>query len=445
MSLTSKPIWYEGMFVRPQHFQQYDRWVERFVEDRVAGLRPYGWGVRELEFDEQLLAVGQVALNRCRAVAPDGTTLAIPEQTEAPPARPATRDEAGKLVKLAIPVRSRDGAEIDWNGANSRRFSAGKRSVRDASDTERPAIDLQVGVLSARLLFEGESEDDLVCLPIARIGEVEAAGAAKLSGAFIPPALDAGAAPGLVDIMHEVQALLRTRGEALAGRIDPSRAASYGSGLVDFLTLSVVNGAEALFQHLASTPGLHPEIVYRQMIALAGQLATFDASRRPPPLPTYRHDDLEGTFTAVRDALRALLAVVVDQSATRIPLEARDYGIWIGTIEDRSIFSDRRFVLAALSSVPSETLRTQLPQQIKIGPVEQIRDLVNLQLPGVGLRSLPVAPREVPYMQDAVYFELDQSSELWDRLTSSAAFTFHISGDYPNLSLEFWAIRTRQS
>ncbi len=418
MSLTSKPIWYEGMFVRPQHFQQYDRWIERFVEDRVAGLGPYAWGVREVEFDTQLLAVGQIALARCRAVAPDGTTISIPDQDDAPRARPATRDDAGKLVKLAIPVRSRDGAEVDWNGAARRRFTAGKRAVRDAADAERPAIDLEVGLLSARLLVEGESEDDLVCLPLARIGEVETSGAVRLSPTFIPPALDTAAAPGLVEIVREVQALLKSRGEALAGRIDPSRAASYGSGLVDFLTLSVVNGAEALFQHLSTTPDMHPESIYRNLVVLAGQLSTFDASRRPLPLPVYRHDDLEGTFGGVRDALRALLAVVVDQSATRIPLEAREYGIWIGTIGDRTIFEGRRFVLAALSNLPSESLRTQLPSQMKIGPVEQIRDLVNLQLPGIGLRSLPVAPREVPYMQDAVYFELDQSGDMWGRLAT---------------------------
>lgn len=47
-------------------------------------------------------------------------------------------------------------------------------------------------------------------------------------------------------------------------------------------------------------------------------------------------------------------------------------------------------------------------------------------------------------MQGAVYFELDRTGELWRGLVRSAAFAFHVSGDYPDLHLEFWAIRGKR-
>nr|MBP7660224.1 type VI secretion system baseplate subunit TssK [Burkholderiaceae bacterium] len=81
------------------------------------------------------------------------------------------------------------------------------------------------------------------------------------------------------------------------------------------------------------------------------------------------------------------------------------------------------------------------PTQVKIGPVEKIRDLVNLQLPGVSLRSLPVAPREIRYHAGFNYFELDTSHELWRQLAQSGGLALHLSGEFPAIEFEFWAIR----
>ncbi len=58
------------MFVKPQHFQQHDRWLESLLESRVAGLRPDGWGLRALTLDEDLLKLGQIGITRCEAVCP---------------------------------------------------------------------------------------------------------------------------------------------------------------------------------------------------------------------------------------------------------------------------------------------------------------------------------------------------------------------------------------
>ena len=58
MSWTSKTIWSEGMFLRPQHFQQHDRYMEAHIEERCSPLRPYAWGVRELEISQEALDRG---------------------------------------------------------------------------------------------------------------------------------------------------------------------------------------------------------------------------------------------------------------------------------------------------------------------------------------------------------------------------------------------------
>ncbi|WGR72807.1 MULTISPECIES: type VI secretion system baseplate subunit TssK [unclassified Bradyrhizobium] len=446
MSATSKPIWSEGMLVRPQHFQQYDRWVEQLVENRVAGLLGYGWGIRKIAFDRNLLALGQVALTELEAIMPDGTALHAPEHVRLPAGRippPAAKD---LLVKIAVGTRRQAGSDVCSGNALAHRYDQEVLQIRKASAPEKAPVDIKVASLSTHLIFDGEEQGDLIALPICRIRDIDPARAITLSDTYVPPAIDIHAAKSLVALLNEVRSLLRTRAEALAARADPSRATADGAGLIDLVTLSIVNGAEAVFDHFAATRGHHPETLFRALLSLTGQLSSFVGDRRKPQeVPSYRHEDLESCFTPLADILRGLLAVVIESAAISLPLQDRGYGILTGLITDRTLFQNSRFVLIAVASVPGEALRNQLPAQMKVGSVEQIRNLVNLQLPGVPIHALAVAPRELPYIQNAVYFELDQSVELWRILPRSAAFAFHVSGDYSDLHLEFWAIRGQRT
>jgi type VI secretion system protein ImpJ len=141
------------------------------------------------------------------------------------------------------------------------------------------------------------------------------------------------------------------------------------------------------------------------------------------------------------DDLRKALAIVLDQTVIRIELENRRFGVRIAVIPDRSLIRQASFVLAVNANMPPERIQAQFPAQVKIGPVEKIRDLINLQLPGVTLRPLPVAPRELPFHAGFSYFEMDSRHELWRELDTSAAMALHVAGEFPGLALECWAIR----
>ena len=58
MTWRSKVVWSEGLFLRPQHFQQETRYLEHFVELRSGYLRPYAWGFTELSLDADMLRIG---------------------------------------------------------------------------------------------------------------------------------------------------------------------------------------------------------------------------------------------------------------------------------------------------------------------------------------------------------------------------------------------------
>jgi len=113
----------------------------------------------------------------------------------------------------------------------------------------------------------------------------------------------------------------------------------------------------------------------------------------------------------------------------------------VGPISDRSLLRAAQFVLTVSADIPGEQLRRLFPNQVKIGAVEHIRELVNVALPGIAVRPLPVAPRQIPFHAGAAYFELDRGSPHWQQMQTSGGFALHVSGDFPNLQLELWAIR----
>jgi len=115
----------------------------------------------------------------------------------------------------------------------------------------------------------------------------------------------------------------------------------------------------------------------------------------------------------------------------------------VAVVTDVELQRKATFVLAVNANMPSEALRARFPTQVKIGPVERIRDLVNLALPGVTLTPMPVAPRQIPFHTGANYFELEtRNSDLWRQLEQSGGIAMHIAGDFPGLDLAFWAIRS---
>jgi len=432
------------MFLRPQHLQQHDRWAETSLEQRIKNLAPYTWGVRRMEFDPDAMQIGQLRLAQLDAILPDGTVFSTAQDHRIATAREIRPEHQGKKIYLAIPLHSIGAVDLSADGGAQARYTRSETELSNSNEADRPSAIIAVGLLTAKLVLEGESLDETTNIPIAEIETVDAQGAVTLSDTFIPPVLSVGSSRRIITHLEEVRSLLRKRAEILASNAS-GEGASSRAGLLDLMMLGAINRYEVLITHMMNA-GLHaPEHAYRDLIALAGEIATYGTeSRRPPDLPTYDHKNLRTTFQQILAVLRDMLSFVVEQNAVSIPLTKRDYGVWLGDTSDRMVFENREFVLIAHANVSLEVLRTQMPIQIKIGPVEKIRELVNLQLPGIGITPLSVAPRQIPYIQNAVYFSLDVNNELWPQFQSSAAFALHLSGDYPGLGLELWAIQKGQ-
>ncbi len=78
MKLRKPMRWKEGMFLRPQHFQQYDLYLENREYSRFRSLQVHGWGLLALEIDADALTNFVFQVNELRAVLPDGALIDVP-------------------------------------------------------------------------------------------------------------------------------------------------------------------------------------------------------------------------------------------------------------------------------------------------------------------------------------------------------------------------------
>ncbi|MQX35938.1 type VI secretion system baseplate subunit TssK [Roseospira navarrensis] len=443
MGWRNRVVWSEGMFLRAQHFQQADRAIESLIHDRTMDMTPHPWGISALSVDAELLETGKFAVTECRGVLPDGTPFAIPDEADAPPPLELTEGARGAEVFLTLPLRRPGLSEVamDSRGEATARYMAADYEALDTIAGSDVTADVQVARQRLRYKLEGEDRAGYASLGLARIVEVDANGRIRLDPAYIPPTLVCRAARPLFGFLTELQGLLHHRGEALAARLGQSGTKGVAE-IADFLLLQATNRYEPLLAHWSTGGDVHPERFYALCLEMAGELSTFAAeSRRPARFPPYQHDDLQGSFTPVIADLRMSLSAVLEQTATQLELRTTKSGVLVWSITDRSLLHQAVFVLAVRAEVSTEVLRRHFPHQVKIGPVEDIRQLVNSALPGIDARPLAVAPRQIPYHADYVYFELDKSGDFWRRLSNSGGMGIHIGGDFPNVDMELWAIR----
>lgn len=444
MSWENKVVWEEGLFLQPHHFQQHDRYIEALVAGVATSVAPYAWGVRELTLDDELLKLGKIAVKSCIGLTPDGAAFRIPQTDDHPAALDVPDNIKNAVVYLAIPIRKRGSVEIDMSGAqqSASRFLPSEIEVMDTIGRDRRTLRMAIGKLRLQFALDVDDLSDQLIIPIARIIEVRPDKEIILDRAFIPSCTDTRAAPPLHGFLRELEGLLSHRAEALAGRLNQNGTAKGSAEISDFLLLIAVNKALPQIRHLVSIENAHPSVIYQFLVGLAGELASFMTTEKlATEFPIYRHDDLTNVFQPVFRALRQHLSAVLEQNAVAIPIEPRKYGVSVAMIADKRLLTSASFVLAAKASVPPESVRRHFPTQAKLGPVEEIRQLVNSALPGISLRPLPVAPRQIPYHSGVVYFELDRDSPYWKQMTTSGGLAVHVSGDFPDLEMEFWAIR----
>ncbi len=437
-----KVIWNEGLFLRPQHLQQQDRYVDFQIRRRLQLLMPYGWGFSQLELDESLLQLGKVAVVRAAGLLPDGTLFDLSDDPDT--VLVIERDlEEGDRIFLAVPALVKGSIESHEDGdeGHRARYRVSIQEVANSHGSDLRAVSIATGRLRARLVTERQLAAGDIALQVAQIQERKPDGRLVLSRDFIPPLLSLATAPLLQRQGREILNLVQNRARALAERLQGARGGSVSS-VADLLLLQALNRHQSVLGLALGQPQLHPYQLYQQLVELYGDLSALcQASRLAEACAPYDQGDSAAGFGNLFATLRSLLTQVFEQSAVSLPLHRRKFGLSVVPLADMSMLRNSDFIVAIKADLPEDQLTKLVPARIKVGSVGRVRDIINLQLPGCKLTPLATAPRQLPYHAGYCYFKLDAQRDLWADVEQSGGFAIHVSGEIGGLEMEFWSLK----
>ena len=419
MSLSNRVLWKEGLFIRPQHFQQESRFLTSQLK-QVIDISAYNLGFEKIAFDQQQLSFGKFGITECKGVMPDGTLFDLPLTDSLPSPIGVTSNLVGETIYLCLPIVTNGEGEIKYSPSHSDSMDFRSEIVfTEVKDSHSESGNYTQLELLKNQYFLKSSLDDLsnyVSLPIAKIKDITLDHQVILDEAFYPMSLHINAMPAFMKKLAELSDLISLRTQNIVSRI--GRPEQSGVGKV------------------------HPLSVYELLASLRSELTTFVLKERfSETFYDYLHENPATSLEPLFNDIKSYLSIVTNTKVVPLPVVARQYGIYTAQVNDASLYSTAEFIIAVKAHLQPELLKNQFIQQTKISSIEQINQLVHLQLPGVPVSALPVAPRYLPYHSGFMYFQLDKTSPYWENLLTSSGFGFHITGNYPGLEIEFWAIR----
>ncbi len=411
MNAPQRVLWTEGLFMRPQHLQQQDRYHEALLASRVGALSPYPWGVVRQELDREALAAGQLQFLRFVGLLPDGQPL---DFERGQPGAPTAREVDPFFPPSARSLEVFLGVPRERSGAESARYSVSSRPVIDSQDASSIAP-VEFAQPNVKVLFGGEVREDFESVKVAEVMR-DATGTLVLVDAYVPPCLRLDAAPALSEALRKLLRTLSAKQRELADarrHRDASALEFTASDVTRYLQLNALNGLVPLLTHLVDSGDLHPYAVYLLLIQAAGQLSTFAVEGDPTATPKFQFLDLRATFEGLLTQISSHLKAVALEQCIPVPLETRPGGMRVGKLTDERFARCSQFILTVRSELPEPQVIEQLPRLSKIASVAEIHGLVQAAAPGVPLQVTFRPPPEVPVRSGVVYFTLGTNDLSW--------------------------------
>ncbi|HSC80419.1 MAG TPA: type VI secretion system baseplate subunit TssK [Chitinolyticbacter sp.] len=447
MLKAKRVLWGEGMFLRPQHFQQQALLADNAVAEALQSVRRHAWGLRRLELDLAALRNGLIRADALDLIFHDGTQFAAPAKEPLPLSRdlnelPQVNVET--TLYACLPNLNPYGgntANADTPSARPSRFRNAHQTVADLY-TQALEADLTTLELDVRLMVQEENRDGYDSVPIARLVK-DATGQWRTDEEYLPPVVTTGAAAPLSRMIRRLLDILLVKSEALAGahRERAKNVMEYGTtDIASFWLLHTVNRNFARLNHLLHADPLHPEEFYLALAEFCGELLTFSSIYTLADLPPYRHDQLSDTLPKLDEMVRELLDTVISARYAVIPLTSPKPSFYIGRLESDRLLENVDYYLSIQSDLPAAQVIETVPFKFKIGAPDDVEKILNSALRGVSLAHAQQTPSAIPVRVGNHYFALEPRGDIFGRMLQSRSVCIYVPQTLAGLKLELIAV-----
>ena len=288
MRSLTKPVWSEGMYLGPHHFQAQSRYFEDSLDFVTTSLWRDASGFAGLQFDSDALRNGTLALTHARGLFADGLAFELPGSDTGPAPRPFATlfsPVADHLtMHLAVPVTQRDGQNTSLqNNASSIRYLGVEQILPDQNTglDEKP---IKIGRKNLQLLAEAEITDRFASLPAVRIVR-DGSGHFEADPTFVPPCLSLSASPTLTHMLRRLIEILDEKSTVFTQEQQQSngvfQAGMSSRHVAEYWFLHTLNSNVSTLRHFLLSRHAHPQELFREMSRLAGALCTFGLEVHP--------------------------------------------------------------------------------------------------------------------------------------------------------------------
>ena len=451
-----KPVyWYEGLFLRPQHFQMQDSFQQSYSQKLNSFLSPFVWGFIEYEIVNTELNNQIFNLSSCEIIFQDGTYVHLNNN-----ALLESRDfsklwgDKGKSIDVylglmkAIPGKN----NLKNNKSQYSRYVPSDKSD-DVYDLYNADKKVELSSINYELqLFFGDEIKTLSDFNLIKLAELSNNGSRiSIVDTYIPPVVTAKSSRLMEDMCRGLIEKLTSRCRELTlykNDIGVNSPNISGRDLAYLMSLQILNKYIVQLHSEFSNPMPLPCNVYRLLAGIIAELSTYTLTLNlfgthdqdePSDISKYRHEDLYSCF----NNKILLILKMLDEITAGPDYQARliyDGTFFYSDLTNEIFKGNNKYYFKLEINGESAPNISQLIANIKVSSKEYLPILIARSLPGVSINICDSPPSQLARGEHIFYYEISAAGDAWDQVKNMQNIAVYLEDLSEDLGLDLAVI-----
>lgn len=459
---SQRPLfWYQGLFLQPHHFQQFEQYHQSLLVPFKEHLTPFFWGFIQNRVNKNSLKNQVFEISHAELIFPGGTWVEYPGNSLL---QPRSFDlawvETDKPFTVYLGVRKMDPNTPNvgvLDNADALPDTAARLvTFKDAEEvddiySQGPRASIRKMQYMLRIFWETEVDrvNEYELIPVAQL--LREGEDIVLSGDFVPPCLSVAGVDSLFKVIKSVRDQLASRCRHLQEYKSPKemQVSTFDTEyMVYLLALRSLNRYTPLLFHLLEARDVHPWQVYGLFRQIVGELSSFsgrinalgETASDIKLLPGYDHNNLTRCFSDAATLIGELLNDIIIGPEHIIPLEKDEMG-FKANIPPEALDRRNEFYVVLRGKTGEPELQKALANIVKICSIDHMPTLISRALPGIALEQSKIPPPGLPRRPDSTYYRIDRTDSLWRNIERHQNIQIYWEGYPEDLSADLVVLR----